>query len=312
MPIESTHLADDDLMRAMDGELALERRTEVAVHVAQCVRCQERLAQFEAVSAALCARRESADAAHREGRDRLRQSLQREAEVERRRPRTWLRPRWAVAAALVLACGAAARMITHPTEPDPQVGARPVARLTPGATWRVTREDVCGGRTPRVRDIAERVRREVVTSYGMAQVHASTYELDYLVTPELGGAPDPRNLWPQRYDSPIWNARVKDQLERLLPELVCSGRIDLAAAQRDLAEDWIAAYKRHFGTDIPLPDPRGEVGDDDAPSPRSPLRLLGQGKRDQTRVGAAAGRHEYELTARTGTIGHGRAARAAW
>ncbi len=46
-----------------------------------------------------------------------------------------------------------------------------------------------------------------MTAYGMAGVPQAEYELDYLITPELGGAPDARNLWPQRYDVPGWNAR---------------------------------------------------------------------------------------------------------
>ena len=61
----------------------------------------------------------------------------------------------------------------------------------------------------------------------MEHVAPSEYELDYLITPELGGVGDARNLWPQRYDSDVWNARVKDDLERLLPRLVCDGAVDL-------------------------------------------------------------------------------------
>ena len=49
-----------------------------------------------------------------------------------------------------------------------------------------------------------------------------------------------------------WNALVKDELERLLPSLVCSGRLDLATAQRDMATDWIAAYRKYFRTSEPL------------------------------------------------------------
>jgi hypothetical protein len=54
------------------------------------------------------------------------------------------------------------------------------------------------------------------------------------------------------YASPVWNARVKDELERLLPEMVCRGQVDLARAQREIATDWVAAYKHYFNTDAPL------------------------------------------------------------
>jgi hypothetical protein len=86
----------------------------------------------------------------------------------------------------------------------------------------------------------------------MEHLSAQEYELDFLITPELGGVADQRNLWPERYASGAWNARVKDDLERLLPDLVCQGALDLATAQRDIADDWIAAYKKYFKTDRPL------------------------------------------------------------
>jgi hypothetical protein len=67
----------------------------------------------------------------------------------------------------------------------------------------------------------------------------------------LGGSTDPANLWPQRYRAPRWNAHIKDQLEELLPKMVCAGQITLAQAQRDIAADWVEAYKRYFNTDAP-------------------------------------------------------------
>jgi hypothetical protein len=34
--------------------------------------------------------------------------------------------------------------------------------------------------------------------------------------------------------------------------LVCDGELDLPTAQRDIATDWIVAYKKYFHTDRPL------------------------------------------------------------
>ena len=92
----------------------------------------------------------------------------------------------------------------------------------------------------------------MLRDYGMEGLAEAEYELDYLITPELGGSSDRRNLWPERYQSRVWNALVKDELERLLPTLVCRGAIDLATAQRDIASNWIAAYKKYFRTDRPV------------------------------------------------------------
>ena len=70
------------------------------------------------------------------------------------------------------------------------------------------------------------------------------YEYDHLVSLELGGAPnDARNLWPEPGGSP----NVKDPLENRLHALVCDGTITLAAAQRAIAVDWVAAYHRYIG-----------------------------------------------------------------
>jgi hypothetical protein len=72
------------------------------------------------------------------------------------------------------------------------------------------------------------------------------------------------NLWPQRYESPVWNARVKDELEQLLPTLVCSNQVELRLAQGEIARDWVAAYKRYFKTDVPLLAHRGApIADED-------------------------------------------------
>jgi hypothetical protein len=34
--------------------------------------------------------------------------------------------------------------------------------------------------------------------------------------------------------------------------MVCDGSLDLTEAQRQIAADWIAAYKKYFHTDTPL------------------------------------------------------------
>jgi len=71
----------------------------------------------------------------------------------------------------------------------------------------------------------------------------------------LGGSDDIRNLWPQSYSSTVWNAHVKDALEDRLRAMVCAGSLDLEVAQRDLSQDWIAAYRKYFHTDHPIATP---------------------------------------------------------
>ena len=41
---------------------------------------------------------------------------------------------------------------------------------------------------------------------------------------------------------------MKDRLENRLHRLVCAGALDLEEAQDEIAADWIASYRRQFGT----------------------------------------------------------------
>ena len=115
------------------------------------------------------------------------------------------------------------------------------------------RDQVCRSMPPKNRLVPASLQRKVFEEYGIAGAEPRAYEVDYLITPALGGADDIRNLWPQSYSSAVWNARVKDALEDRLHDLVCEGQLDLATAQRDISSDWIAAYKKYFDTDKPLP-----------------------------------------------------------
>src|SRR5262249_60614506 len=63
------------------------------------------------------------------------------------------------------------------------------------------------------------------------------------------------HLWTERYSTSSWNARVKDDLEELLPRLICRGQVDLTTAQREIAENWIAAYKKYFKSERPVRTP---------------------------------------------------------
>jgi hypothetical protein len=67
--------------------------------------------------------------------------------------------------------------------------------------------------------------------------HDVSGELDHLVSLELGGANDARNLWVEA--GPIPNP--KDAVENALNQAVCDGKITLRAAQQEIAKNWIKA-----------------------------------------------------------------------
>jgi hypothetical protein len=59
-------------------------------------------------------------------------------------------------------------------------GALPIRALTPGATARVTADQLCAGRGPGKEPIAPEVRQAVLRDYGMEGLAEAEYELDYL------------------------------------------------------------------------------------------------------------------------------------
>ena len=61
----------------------------------------------------------------------------------------------------------------------------------------------------------------------------------------MGGSNDIKNLWPQSYTTQPYNAYMKDKLENKLRKLICSGELDLAKAQKEIAADWILAYNKY-------------------------------------------------------------------
>ena len=134
-----------------------------------------------------------------------------------------------------------------------ELGAVPDPKLTPGRTRTVAIREICSmPREEIVREVPPPLREKILQEYGIKNARAGDYEIDYLITPGLGGAEDIHNLWPEPYASSVWNAHTKDTLEEHLHELVCAGKLDLSTAQRDIATDWIGAYKRYFHTERPL------------------------------------------------------------
>jgi hypothetical protein len=258
------HLSPDELVQALDGTLPTRRLTAARRHLESCTACAERTPSL--------ARRGGAAGPHdagwqlaaaRTARARLRAAL-REVAADAAAERTMVRGGAvlrrlgvsAAAAAAVLACAFGLRDVGVTVSSGQGLALlRPRPDLTPGAVGTATAAELCAPRLRgRGRPIPDAVTQRVFTAYGADVRRATEYELDHLITPELGGTSDPQNLWPQPYFRVEWNAFVKDELERHLHRLVCAGELDVRSAQLEIATDWIAAYKRRFSTDRPLRD----------------------------------------------------------
>lgn len=79
--------------------------------------------------------------------------------------------------------------------------------------------------------------------YGIASHSPGEYEVDHLISLELGGSNAVANLWPEAA-LPRPGFHEKDALENRLHALVCAGRMTLAQAQRLIATNWLAAYRQ--------------------------------------------------------------------
>ncbi len=142
-------------------------------------------------------------------------------------------------AAVALAIGARSRSegcVAKGTLPDPA--------CTPGATFpNATARDLCvAGYTQTVRNVPVGLKRRVYEEYGLAYPQErGAYEADHLIPLELGGSNDIANLFPQPA-VPAPGYHEKDLVENYLHDEVCAGAIDLAAAQKQIANDWRAVY----------------------------------------------------------------------
>jgi len=115
---------------------------------------------------------------------------------------------------------------------------------TPGAVFPdVTAEQICvRGYSKSVRHVPAAEKREVYEDYGITHHGRGEYEVDHLISLELGGSNDIANLWPEAAE-PRPGFHEKDKVENYLHAQVCSGRIALKEAQWEIANEWLAVYK---------------------------------------------------------------------
>lgn len=126
-----------------------------------------------------------------------------------------------------------------------RLGPVPDRACSPGAYYSgLTTAVLCSPRfrTSSVRHVTQAAKYAVEVEYWLAPRHyGRTLEIDHIVPLELGGSNDIANLFPER------DYRQKDALENRLHALVCAGHMQLRAAQRAIATDWRALYRRLYG-----------------------------------------------------------------
>ncbi|UWX63036.1 hypothetical protein [Deinococcus rubellus] len=135
--------------------------------------------------------------------------------------------------------------------PARQAGSVPNSTLTPGDVLTSDKAVICrSGYTQTVRNVPSSLKTQVYRSYGVTSHQPGEYEIDHLISLELGGSNSVKNLWPESYVTKPLNAHVKDSLENKLHALACNGTISMQVAQQAISRDWTAAYVQYVG---PLP-----------------------------------------------------------
>jgi hypothetical protein len=111
-------------------------------------------------------------------------------------------------------------------------GPLPDYRCTPGTVFsNATAKDICTpGYSRQVRNVTASLKQLVYASYGIRRHAPYAYEVDHLVSLELGGSNSQRNLWPEKQPG----ARSKDKIENALHAQLCDRVISLRQAQAEI------------------------------------------------------------------------------
>ena len=131
----------------------------------------------------------------------------------------------------------------------------PDPACTPGDVLpNVTKNQICvSGYASSVRNVPTEEKTAVYTSYSIPRHNPGQYEVDHLVSLELGGSNAISNLWPELAE-PRPGFHEKDSVENFLHAQVCAGAISLSDAQRLIATDWFSVYRSmNGGTPLQLP-----------------------------------------------------------
>ena len=132
--------------------------------------------------------------------------------------------------------------------------------ISPGVPRVVTKENLCTTSTGLVRNVPESEKKQVYKNYGLTGNHTgycknpdttikgmnSGCEVDHIISLELGGSNDIKNLWPQPYFGHA-NAHDKDKLENKLHSLICSDKISIEDAQKAISTNWTVGYEKYIG-----------------------------------------------------------------
>ena len=130
------------------------------------------------------------------------------------------------------------------TEQCAMIGSLPDSECTQGSIFpNATVDKICvSGYTKTVRSVPVSLKKKIYRMYGIKYPQPfGTYEADHFIPLALGGDNDVANLFPEPAE-PRPGFKEKDLVESYLYEKVCSGEIELPAAQRAISGNWLQVY----------------------------------------------------------------------
>lgn len=132
----------------------------------------------------------------------------------------------------------------------------PNPALTPGVVRPLSKADICGTKWGKdARHVTLAMKKQVFARYGIPWAEHAKFEVDHVVSRELGGADALDNLAPEPWYVTVkgleMGAHQKDRAENAVHRALCAGQIGLREAQRQIVDDWTVLYLRFVG---PFPE----------------------------------------------------------
>ena len=114
---------------------------------------------------------------------------------------------------------------------------------TPGAIiGTATKDEICTpGYSKSVRDVSAVTKKQVYAEYGITHHEPGEYEVDHMISLELGGSNDISNLFPEAA-SPFPGFHEKDEVENFLHAQLCNSELTLPEAQGLINDHWVEVY----------------------------------------------------------------------
>ena len=166
----------------------------------------------------------------------------------------------------VLLLSAVCALAADPILPDPRLS--PGDALTNVTVEQVTTRGYANVLNGGARDVPESEKRAVFVEYfGAVPAHPGNYEIDHIISLELRGSNDIKNLFPEAFTNLVtnvisghiivtdWGAHTKDRLEdrmaaMLRADLKANGHDHAMALmkqfQREISANWTNAYAKYF------------------------------------------------------------------